>query len=173
MNKLLISHASADHSMVAPFIELLESVGIGEDSLIYTSYDNTGIPIRADFSKYLKEAFNSFNLHVVFMLSNNFYSRIMCLNEMGAVWVKDCSYDFVFLKGFNPSNDKFNQGALNPRAQGFSFDNETRLKEFINGLTSKFHIIDSNVEIRIQEYIVKVRHIYKEQYTIKTFPRPF
>jgi len=177
MNKLLISHASADRHIVAPFIELLKAIGISDDLLIYTSYDNTGIPLKKDFSKHLKESFNENTLHVVFMLSDNFYTRIMCLNEMGAAWVKDCVYDFVFLPNFDPSNEKFNQGALNPRTQGFHYDNKARLIEFIQGVTSEFHITRiANIEDSIESYMIALQEVHKKSNalsTVQIFKRPF
>ena len=178
--KILISHASTDHLVVDPFIELLEAVGFTDELLLYTSFDSTGIPIRKDSSEHIKDAFNDNDLHVVFMLSENFYKRVMCLNEMGAAWVKGCIHDFIFLPDFTLPDSNFIQGALNPRIQGFFIDNKERVAEFIGGIMQEFGVESSeDIGKNIDGYILAVRKAHSEmnkppvQPTASIFKRPF
>ena len=38
---------------------------------------------KEDIYDWLSSQFQEFNLHVIFMLSNNYYQSVACLNEMG------------------------------------------------------------------------------------------
>ena len=40
------------------------------------------------------------NLFFIMMLSKNYYKSSVCLNEMGAAWVKQSAYQSILLPGF-------------------------------------------------------------------------
>ena len=53
---------------------------------------------------WLAERFNEYDLHVVFLLSHNYYQSPASLNEMGAAWVMKKKWDGILLPGFSLSD---------------------------------------------------------------------
>lgn len=154
--KLFISHATGDLTYVKYFIELLEDIGFDEDDLFCSSLREYGIPLNEDIYEYLKEQFKNNNLIVIFMLSDNYYRSVACLNEMGAAWILQSEYYTILLPGFN---FKKIEGAINPNRISIKLDNDD-LKSFLNdlkrNLCSKFSIkISDNKWERIRNNFVK------------------
>lgn len=116
--KVFISHASKDVSAVKHIVELLELIGFDENNMFCSSIEPYGIPTGMDIYEYLQKQFRDFDLHVIFVLSNNYYNSAACLNEMGAAWVLSCSKTVMLLPGFNFSDI---DGAINPRKIAIQF----------------------------------------------------
>lgn len=116
--KVFISHASKDISAVKHIVELLELIGFDKSNMFCSSIEPYGIPTGMDIYEYLKKQFEDFDLHVIFVLSNNYYSSAACLNEMGAAWVLSCNKTVMLLPGFNFSDI---DGAINPRKIAIQF----------------------------------------------------
>lgn len=80
---------------------------------------------------YIRSEMSNDNLFVIMMLSKNYYSSPVCLNEMGAAWIKQSTYQSILLPGFDYPDI---QGAINPRDISFKLsDRENRtvaLNEF-------------------------------------------
>ena len=143
--KVFISHATKDISAVKHIVELLELIGFDESNMFCSSIEPYGIPTGMDIYEYLQQQFRGFDLHVVFVLSNNYYNSAACLNEMGAAWVLSCSKTVMLLPGFNFSDI---DGAINPREIAIQFKpgmNDTelynmksRICDFINEMTQLF-----------------------------------
>ena len=72
------------------------------------------------------------NLHVFFILSDNYYQSVASMNEMGAAWILQTKYTTVLLPNFE---FKEIQGAINPRKIGLKLDSEeTEVKEKLGQL---------------------------------------
>ena len=81
---------------------------------------------------YLKHQFQEHDLHVILVLSNNYYQSVACLNEMGAAWVLQTKYTVVLLPGFEFREI---QGAINPRQISLKLDGDlTEVKEKLGQL---------------------------------------
>lgn len=131
-SKVFISHASKDISYVKAITELLEDIGLTEEQMVCSSIPGYGIPLGADIYKWLSQQFQNYNLHVLFMLSSNYYESVACLNEMGAAWVLKQRYDSVLLPGFEYKEIK---GAVNANQISIKLDSETAaLKQHLNEL---------------------------------------
>ena len=114
---LFISHAEKDSKMVEKFVDLLYDMGVPEKSMFCSSISEIGVPIKADIYEYLRSLLDSEEVIPIFMLSDNYYSSAACLNEMGAVWIKQKDYFTFLLPGFEFSKIK---GAINPSKRGIS-----------------------------------------------------
>lgn len=65
------------------------------------------------------------------MLSENCYASTVCLNKMGATWVKRSTYQSILLPGFRYSEV---DGAVNPRDISFSLSELKRRNHALNEL---------------------------------------
>lgn len=139
-NKVFISHASKDSEYVKVFVNLLEDIGLSEDEIVCSSISGYGIPLGEDIYDWLSSQFQEYNLHIIFMLSNNYYQSVACLNEMGAAWVLKQKYDTVLLPNFDFIQIK---GAINPNKIGIKLDSSVeelnhRLNELKDNLIEEF-----------------------------------
>lgn len=163
-NKVFISHASKDSEYVKAFVNLLEDIGLSEDEIVCSSISGYGIPLGADIYDWLSSQFQEFNLHIIFMLSDNYYKSVACLNEMGAAWVLKQKYDSVLLPDFDFVQIK---GAINPNKIGIKLDSEAdelnhRLNELKDTLIDEFTlktISSTKWERHRNEFVENVKKI--------------
>lgn len=123
--KIFISHATIDKPMVEKFVTMLEQMGVKQDQLFCSSVVGHGIPQgTGDLYDFIRNEINNDNLFFIMMLSQNYYNSPVCLNEMGAAWVRQSAYQSILLPGFQYSEIK---GAVNPRTMCFNLaDRENR-----------------------------------------------
>ena len=145
--KVFITHASKDVSAVKHTVDLLELIGFDENNMFCSSIEPYGIPTGMDIYEYLQKQFREFDLHVIFVLSNNYYNSAACLNEMGAAWVLSCSKTVMLLPGFNFSDI---DGAINPRKIAIQFKpgmdgtDLYNMKSRINGFIDEMAQLSNN-----------------------------
>ncbi|ROR28082.1 TIR domain-containing protein [Mobilisporobacter senegalensis] len=119
--KIFISHSSLDKDYVSKLIELFDGIGLNEQQVFCSSITGYDIPLNEDIYEYLKQQFQNHELHVIFILSDNYYDSVACMNEMGASWILQNKYTTILLPGFEFKEIK---GAINPRQIGLKLDNE-------------------------------------------------
>lgn len=126
-NRLFISHSSKDVEYIRTFIEFFESIGMSTESIFCSSVEGYKIKWGEDIFDYLSSEFNNDenNLIVLFMLSDNYYSSVACLNEMGATWVLKKEYRSILLPGFE---FKKIEGAINPNKIAIKLDKEKDMR---------------------------------------------
>lgn len=140
---LFISHASDDVKYVQPLVELFADIGLNNDTMFCSSVPDYHIPMDHDIYDYLKGLFENYDLHVIFMLSSNYYKSAACLNEMGASWVLRKRYSTILLPKFDFPDIN---GAVNPRQISLKLDNsnidelKTRLGELKDIISDEFNI---------------------------------
>lgn len=139
-NCLFISHAYADHDTVDTFVEFLTDIGVPDDQIFYSSWPEYGVDLGENIVDTIKIRLSGKKVHVIFMLSQNYYNSAMCLNEMGAAWILQHSYTSVLLPGFEYENMK---GAIDTRRCGMKLDEnqndlKVRLIQFRNQLQKEF-----------------------------------
>lgn len=120
-SKIFISHSSMDKDYVSALVELLEGMGLNESQIFCSSIPGFDIPLNADIYDFLKAQFDSYSLHIIYILSENYYNSVACMNEMGAAWILKNKYTTILLPGFA---FKEIQGAINPRQIGLKLDSE-------------------------------------------------
>lgn len=104
--KIFISHRSSDVNYAAAVVDFLEDLGVLSDSIVCTSVPDHLIPNGQRIYDWLRSQFTEFNLHMLFLLSDNYYKSPDCLNEMGAAWVTKTDSDVILLPGFGPEKIK-------------------------------------------------------------------
>lgn len=83
---------------------MLIMIGANNDDIICSSLPNNKIPLGEYIYDYLNDTINTENLYAVLFLSDNYYRSAMCLNEMGALWVKHIQSRNILIKGFDYSD---------------------------------------------------------------------
>lgn len=120
-NKIFISHSEKDKEFVKLLINLLESIGMNETNIFCSSMPGYGVPLKNNIYDYLAKEFTTNELLVVYILSNNYYKSVACLNEMGAAWVLKKDYMSLLLPGFEFEKIK---GAIDPCQIGIKLDGD-------------------------------------------------
>ncbi|PHA26080.1 hypothetical protein COI69_30120 [Bacillus cereus] len=137
--KIFISHSSKDKKYGEALVKLLRGLGLQRNQIIFTSDDDYGIPLDMNIFEYLKAQINE-GAYMIYLLSNNYYDSVACLNEMGAAWVVQNDYTVIGIPDFSFDNPKFSSGAIDPRRIGFTLDNKKRLVEFKNKILDRFQL---------------------------------
>ena len=133
--KIFISHRSKDVEYATAIVDFLEDLGVASKSIVCTSVPDHLIPNGKKIYDWLREQFLSYNLHMLFLLSDNYYESPDCLNEMGAAWVTKADSDVFLLPGF--SADKM-RGCIGKELMAIACDcDENILKDRVRQLRDK------------------------------------
>ena len=165
--KIFISHSSKDKVYVEEIVELVDFFGLNQTQIFCSSLPGYDIPINENIYDYLLEQFKKFNLHVIFIHSQNYYLSPPSLNEMGAAWAFKYNYTSFLLPGFG-----FNEmrGVVNSSNIAIKLDNnEVEVKDKLNQLydmvirefelEKKSHI---TWEQKRDSFIKKINKIYQD-----------
>lgn len=98
--KIFISHSSKDVKYVSNLVNLLDGMGLNQTQVFCSSLPGYGIPIGTNIFDYLRNQFLEYNLHIIFVHSDNYYSSPISLNEMGAAWVLRSTVTSILLPKF-------------------------------------------------------------------------
>lgn len=137
--KIFISHSSKNKILGEALVDLLRSVGIKDSEIIFTSNTAYGIPVGQNIFHWLKSQITE-NPFVIYLLSEEYYQSIACLNEMGAAWIIENKHAAIFSPNFDLSSKEFQSGALDPREIGFYINDEDRILSFIEILREDFEV---------------------------------
>lgn len=99
--KIFISHSSKDVEYVAQIVNLLDGMGLNQTQVFCSSLPGYGIPIDTDIFDYLRAQFLEYDLHVIFLHSDNYYRSPISLNEMGAAWALRRTVTSILVPGFS------------------------------------------------------------------------
>lgn len=138
--KLFISHATKNSDYVKLLINLLEDIGLNESNVFCSSMPSYGVPLDEDIYDYLSKQFNTYNLRVLFILSDEYYESPASLNEMGAAWILKSQYTSILLPRFDFRSIR---GAVNPNKAAIKIDSAHeelthRLGELKDNLINEF-----------------------------------
>lgn len=143
--KIFISHSSKDVEYVRRIVEFLEDMNVPEEGIFCSSIPEYGIPGGQKIFDFLREQFETYNLHMIFVLSENYYNSVASMNEMGAAWVGRNDYTVVLLPKFPYSGIK---GVLDPQEIATKIDDEEtigiRLSELRDKVLSEFGLNKMN-----------------------------
>ena len=133
--KIFISHSSKDKEYVRKLVDLFESMGLDNTQVFCSSLPGYDIPIDTNIFDYLRNQFLTYELHVFFIHSKNYYQSPISLNEMGAAWALKTEYSSLLLPGFGFDEMK---GVVNSQAIAIKLDNDkTEVKHKLNQLYLK------------------------------------
>lgn len=138
--KIFVSHSSVDVFYIKQLVLLFEQMGIKPESLFCSSDSTYGVPLEGDIYECLKEQFSSYNLHVIFVLSENYYSSPAALNEMGAAWILQNKQTTILLPGFDHNDIK---GVVDRNKINIKLDDDirtlkNRLSDFYESIVLEF-----------------------------------
>ena len=141
-NKLFLSHSSEDSRIVTAFVNFMYKIGLTEKNIVCTSVPETKISVGNDIYAYLNKLISEEKIYVIYFLSDNYYASPVCLNEMGAVWLKKSDSLNLLLPGFNFEDTR---GVVEKNKIGIKLgtcDNMTKaaFNEFLGILKEKFGI---------------------------------
>lgn len=176
MKVIFISHAHVDKEYVLAFIRLLEDLGIEEDKIICSSIPPYCIEFGKNIYKWLAEKFQNYELHVIYLLSKNYYKSPDCLNEMGAAWVTKQKWDAILLPGFGFEEIK---GCIDAKQIeiGLSdlmkerYNVESRLTELKIKLTDEFalpRMSETKWERKRKDFLDKIEELSQQISTNKS-----
>lgn len=169
--KLFVSHASKDKAFGDILVNLLRGIGMDRSQIIYTSDPQYGTPINENIFTYLKRQINE-DAYMLYLLSDNYYKSVACLNEMGAAWVWQNDFTMLMAPGFDTDNPKFRQGVADQNKIAVPLDNRLRMKEFVRGIVDAFklNVTEENISKAYERYFEELDEIMKIQgidYTVK------
>lgn len=174
--KIFISHSSRNKFYGDKLVELLRNVGIKENEIVYTSNTAYGIPVGQNIFNWLKTQISE-KPFVIYLLSEEYYKSIACLNEMGAAWIIENEHAAIFTPNFNLLSKEFQSGALDPREIGFYITNEERVLSFLHLLSKDFEISKNHVIIsqsvkkflyEINNYKTNISEVLKKEEPIRS-----
>lgn len=113
--KIFISHSSNDKKYCDALLQLLRRIGIPEENIVYTSNTKCGVPLGENIFAFLKRQFDE-ELYVLFIFSDSYFESAPTLNEMGAAWVTSSSFSALAVPGFDYSNKKFQNCAIDSQS---------------------------------------------------------
>lgn len=144
--KIFISHSSKNKFYGDKLVELLRNVGVKENEIIFTSNTAYGIPVGQNIFNWLKSQMTE-KPFVIYLLSEEYYQSVACLNEMGAAWIIENKHAAIFTPNFSLSSKEFQSGALDPREIGFYISDQERVLSFLHLLSEDFEISKSHIII--------------------------
>lgn len=155
--KIFISHASKNKNYGEKLVDLLREIGLKENEIIFTSNPAYGIPVGQNIFSWLKSQITE-KPFVIYLLSEEYYKSVACLNEMGAAWIIENKHAAIFTPNFDLSSKEFRSGALDPNEIGFRLNDKDRLLSFIEMLKVDFDISNHHVIISqsVDKYIKAV-----------------
>lgn len=127
--KYFISHSSKNACYGEEIVQLLINLGVPSDKIIFTSKSGFGIPKGENIFDWLKNQIEE-KPFVIYLLSDEYYSSVACLNEMGAAWIVENKHITLFTPKFNMDDPKFKNGAIDPRKMGVFIDDQNDILEF-------------------------------------------
>lgn len=86
LSKIFISHATKDKQYVKYLIKALKEMGIGNNQISCSSFEGYGVPADGDIFEWIKKGLTE-DVLVLFVLSETYFTRPVCMCEMGAAWV--------------------------------------------------------------------------------------
>ena len=124
--KIFISHASADATIINAFIKEILKLGCGlRDEDIFCTLDHTVIRTGDDFRQQIVENMKSCDFILCFV-SDNYRKSDICQNEMGAAWALGPNR----ILPFKFPNISFSEiGFLNVTKQAADITDDTKLDE--------------------------------------------
>lgn len=100
--RIFISHSSKDKQLVKDFVNHILCLGIGTnpDEIFCTSIEDMTMRNGEDIRKHIHDNIRSAEYSFL-LISDNYKSSEVCINEMGAVWAYDANVKLYLLPNTN------------------------------------------------------------------------
>ena len=164
IGKVFISHSSKDKEYGEELVWLLRSIGLKKEQIIFTSNPSYGIPVNQNIYQYLKEQICN-HAHMLYLLSENYYDSMACMNEMGAVWIEQNEYTLIMLPGFLHTDARFQNSVFDKNKMTVGLDDKIKIKQLINILIDEYSLSpDKNDLLNVyQEFFDRIDGIKKRK----------
>ena len=157
--KIFVSHSSKNRNITDEFVELLKVIGVKNNQIYYSSYEETGVNFLQDCFERINEEFTNNELLVIFMISREFYSSRICLAETGATWVSAANrYIPIIMPPYDYNNI---EGVINATQAAITLSDKnisTKLEKFKIDI-EKFLGIEN--QINAEEWVRKKEKFIK------------
>lgn len=85
--KLFISHSHEDKYLADALIEFITNgVGVDPSIVFCSSSPGRGVPLGFNFNEYISNELKNEEVHVIALITNNYFNSKYCLYELGASW---------------------------------------------------------------------------------------
>ena len=129
--KIFICHAGANSNAANKLVTFLKLMGVPSDSIFCSSTLGNDFEVSENFVKGLHDLFEKNQLYVIILHSQEFYSRPICLNEMGAAWATNCPVFSIILRGCDQNIMK---GVVRPDEIAIMVDKQKHAIKHLNDL---------------------------------------
>lgn len=146
-SKVFLSHNSHDKKYGDALRNLLISLGLKKEQLIYTSHPLHKIPEGNNIFDYLRQNIQK-DILVIFLWSNEYLKSAACLNEMGAAWIIESDYINIYTPDFDFNDPQYHNCAVDTKKMGVVLKNDEHCKMGMVELKQK---LIRNLEIEIDE----------------------
>lgn len=111
--RIFISHKTECAVFGKFLVRCFELIGMNvQESIIFTSMSELGVPYDQDIYDYLKDCFRD-DLYVIFLFSRSFYNSNVCIAETGAAWATNKKYSNVVIDmGFGGIDKPINNSQI-------------------------------------------------------------
>lgn len=165
--KIFITHSSDDKEYVLLLTELLRNMKVESSNIVCTTDPIHRIPNGNNAFDWLKSQFTDNDLHMIFVLSENYFNSVPCLNEMGAAWLVAKRSDVLLLPSFGFSAWKKRGGCLSSDIQaGNMGSDDITIKAWLNDLKNVVidefglnQLIELEWEKYRDEFIKKMKNV--------------
>ena len=163
IKRIFISHASKDRPFGDAIVSLLRGIGLAQNQIIYTSDPNYGIPPGQNIFNFLRDQING-DTYMIYLLSNNYYNSVVCLNEMGAAWVRQTGAQMLLLPGFDTSDPRFQASVSNSHKLAARMDDDILMRKVVATIIHIFNLDPLNMSIQdvYQNYIQKIEELKRD-----------
>lgn len=158
-SKIFLSHNSYDKKYGDAIRNILMSLGLKKEQLIYTSHPLHKIPTGNNIFDYLKHNIQK-DILVIFLWSNEYLKSAACLNEMGAAWIIESDYINMYTPDFDFNNPQYHNCAVDTREMGVVLKNDEHCKIGMVELKQKL-IRNLGLAIDEQEWIYSLDEFMK------------
>ncbi len=139
---IFISHSSKDKTIVEAFVDHILCLGIGIDrnDIFCTSIEDLAIKNGEDIRKHIQNTIRVAEYSFL-LISDNYKSSEICINEMGAVWAYDANVRTYLL----PNSDFNDIGWLNDPRKADKIENRVALDNLYEEM-QEFYSIKNSVK---------------------------
>lgn len=149
---IFISHSSNDEKIVTSFFENLLRLGldISAKNIFYSSHPASGIALGEDIPDELKKALNKMTIFIQYV-SKSYKKSEVCLNEMGAAWVRLPKNKILILKA--PDVKFKDLGFLNIQRLALSINKKEDLLKISENYKNIFDFSSTDYALKVDKFL--------------------
>lgn len=157
--KIFISFSNKDNTVLNSFVDHFLKLGlnISSDEIECTGIEDSKPKTGDDFKNWIKNNLKNSDI-IILLISQNYKTSEVCLNEMGAAWILDKKVFPLLIEPINYNN----VGFLNNTIQLLKIDNRDdlfTLKDDLNIFLENRKVSDSNFNKQVDKFLKEVKTV--------------